>query len=349
MNYNDYNIFNWNPNYIGYKNDSNIYNDVYIHTGTYKINEWHNVVAVTFNDDSPRIVENINHYFTGAEWNYEYNNTHKIYDNLVNNYNEILKKKNSSIHFDDDNKYFSMLDAFAFCNSGHNLSDVLDRTDYIINNNIKHILIYRGYKDTHNFKLIELLLPSDCIFYELDFEKIYKFNYSIIIYPEFNNILKHINLINLLRNKIIEKYSDKYSECKNKNVILMKTNRNKNVMQPSTQIHCEDLLLDLESFGFINLIPEEIDTFKLFIYLLFANKIIFSVGSILYTNKLFFNYDRGQLIYMQISRSPWICTDDYLLSKCSIYNIPNSHEHQQNITINKNMPEYNSLLLALCE
>ena len=47
MSYNNYNIFNWNENYNGYKNESNLYNNVYIHTGTRKINEWQNVTAVT--------------------------------------------------------------------------------------------------------------------------------------------------------------------------------------------------------------------------------------------------------------------------------------------------------------
>ena len=73
------------------------------------------------------------------------------------------------MYVDNEIHYFSMLDAFAFSNSGHNLSDVLDSVDYIIKNNIKHILIYTGYRETHNFKLVELLLPPDCILYELEF------------------------------------------------------------------------------------------------------------------------------------------------------------------------------------
>ena len=98
-------------------------------------------------NESPKIVENINHYFTGNEWSYCYNRVHKIYDNLVNNYKEILENKNSPfMYFDNEIHYFSMLDAFAFSNSGHNLSDVLDRVDYIIKNNLKYILIYDGYK-----------------------------------------------------------------------------------------------------------------------------------------------------------------------------------------------------------
>ena len=68
MSYNNYNIFRWNENYIGYKNESNLYNNVYIHIGSHKINEWQNVTTITFENESPRIVENINHYFTGNEF-----------------------------------------------------------------------------------------------------------------------------------------------------------------------------------------------------------------------------------------------------------------------------------------
>ena len=348
MSYNNHNIFPWNKNYIGYKNDSNIYNDVYIHIGTRRNNEWQNVNAVTFENESPRIVENINHYFTNVEYSYDYNEANKIYDNLANNYIEILQNKNNPyMYFDDENHYFSMLDAFAFSNSGHNLSEMLDRVDYIIKNNIKHILIYAGYKDTNNFNLIELLLPPDCKIYELEFGKIYKFKHSIIIYPEFFKILKHNNLINSLRNKIIEKFSDRYNDCKNKNVILMKTNRNKNVMQPISQIQCEDLLIDLESLGFINLIPEETEPFKLFIYLLFANKIIFSTGSVLYTNKIFFNYDSSKLYYMKLMDRDEGCMDDHLLSKCNIYTIPNSSNVNIPTIIDKNTLEYTSCLTYL--
>ena len=142
-------------------------------------------------------------------------------------------------------------------------------------------------------------------------------------------------MINSLQDIIKEKFSDKYKEC-----------QNKNVMQPSTQVWCEELLLDLESLGFINLIPEEMDTFKLFIYLLFANKIIFSVGSVLYTNKIFFNYD-AKLYYMRIEHCHWLCMDDYLFSKCIIYDIPNSNNNNQIITIQKNTPEYISCLTYL--
>ena len=82
----------------------------------------------------------------------------------------------------------------------------------------------------------------------------------------------------------------------------MKTNRNKSVMANNTQIHCEEMLVYLENHNFISLIPEEMDIFELCIYLLFANKIIFSTGSIIYTNKIFIN-PNAKLLYFRCTEN----------------------------------------------
>jgi hypothetical protein len=187
-----------------------------------------------------------------------------------------------------------MLDAFAFSNSGHNLSECLDKANFIIQNEYKNVLIPTGFREQNNFKFLEILLP-DVIFTELDFDSIF-FVKNVVIIPDcFFNILKHPILIETLKTNIMEKYGDIYSDCKYKKVILMKTNRNKNVFDIGTQLICEDLLCELENNGYVNIIPEETEPFKLIIYLMFAKTIIFSVGSIMYTNKIFFNMNANLL------------------------------------------------------
>ena len=150
-------------------------------------------------------------------------------------------------------------------------------------------VILKGYKETNNFKLVQILLPEYCIFYELDMNTIYSIKNIIIIYPEIINIFKHSDLIETLTNKILVNYSHMYPDYKDKNIILMKTNRNENIFAKHTQIYCEKMLTNLENKGFIYVIPEKMDIFHLCLYLLNAKTIIFSTGSILYTNKLFFN------------------------------------------------------------
>ena len=316
----DSNIFVWNKDYIGYKNNSNIYSNVVVHTGSNRKGEWQNAIAVNYVDNSPRVIENINHFIHGRKWPTSYNDRYKIFDNLVNNYNAILENVNAEeLTYYDEITYFSMLDAFSFSNSGHNLSEILDYANYILKNNIKNVIIYKGYKETHNFKLINLLI-GDCVFHEVEFDKLYKFKNLVVIGPVFFNILLHEPLIEKLKNIIIEKYSDIYDDCKGKKIILMKTHRNKNVMLAATQYNCEDFLSNLEKKDYLYVIPEDIDVFKLAIYLLFANTIVYSTGSILYTNKIFFNY-QAKLVFMCLPQQLNACTHKELLDNSLVINV----------------------------
>jgi hypothetical protein len=290
MHYNDYNIFRWNKNNCLFTNFNNIYNDVYLHTGTIIKGQWENSICATKKNNKIQVVWNSNHFLHGCEWSEAYNLQYQIFDNLAKNYLEIVNSdKNINYTLYNSNTYFSMLDAFSFSNSGHNLSYMLDAADYILNNNIKNILIFKNYKNTHNFKFIHLLLPTDCNFIELDENTIYNINNLIVIHPEFHNIWKHKHLMEKLKIAIEDKYSTIYNNCKFKNIILMKTNRNKNVMLEHSRIHCEKLLCMLEENDFINIIPEDIDVFQLAMYIMFAKNILFSTGAVIYTNKIFIN------------------------------------------------------------
>lgn len=112
----------------------------------------------------------------------------------------------------NDNNYFYMLTPFSFSNSGHNLSIMLDFLCYITENNIKNILIYKNYKNTNNFKLINLLLPNDSNIIELELNTIYKIKNIIIIHPEFYNIFKHRDYISKIINITITTYSEMYKK-----------------------------------------------------------------------------------------------------------------------------------------
>lgn len=296
-NYDDYKLFIWNENNILYSNDTNLYNDVYLHTGNIMKGCWENCVCFTYIDNEEKIIGNSNHFINGHKWDKGYNNLYKIYDNIVKNYQEF---KEHTIHknydFNSNKTYFYMLGAFSFSNSGHDLSTMFDFVNYIIQNNIKDILIYKNYKNTNNFKLLNLLIPDDCQFIELNENQIYKIKNIIIIPPKIICINYHKYLIDKLKNIIQEKYALKFSHLHNKNIVLIKSNRNKNVMLKFTQLICEEMLLYLEKNDFVVLIPEEMDIFELCIYLLFANKIVLSEGSVLYTNKIFIN-NHAKLIF----------------------------------------------------
>ena len=308
MTFNNFKLFRWNSDNINYTKDDNLYNDVYLHTGTRVKGEWENSISTIYVENELKIISNSNYFIAGNEWGILYNNLYKIYDNIVRNYTEIANTNNTEL---EDYIYFNMIDPFSFSNSGHNLSYILNCVDYIIKHNITHILVLEGYQEMHNFKLISKILPSNCIIIELKLNHIYKIKNIIIIDQVIMNIFNHKYLINSLIDIIKNEYSNIYDDLKHKNVILMKTNRNEGVMDKHTQILCEKFLLNLEDKGWIYLYPEKLDIFQLCIYLLFADKIIFSTGSILYTNKIFFN-NEAKLIYITFKHHINSCTDGIL-------------------------------------
>jgi len=278
MNYNDHNLFIWNnPNLLHHDGDS--YRDVFVNTGSIVKGQFENNICALYLNDQLKIIKHSNHFLNHLDFGYFYNQQYKIYDNIVKNYYEILNCKDVKLL--DDQVYFYMLNPFNFSNSGHDLSTILSCANYILNNNLKNILIYKDYNKTNNFYLIKLLLP-DCNFVELNPNTVYKIPNLIVIFQECYHITTYKYLLDKLVNTIPPNES-----LKNKNIILIKSNRNQNVMNAHTQYQCEDMIVQLETNGFINIIPEDTSIIDLFSYLYFANKIVFSTGSIIYTNQLF--------------------------------------------------------------
>tara|TARA_Y100000816_G_scaffold174153_1_gene125267 strand:- start:2299 stop:3840 length:1542 start_codon:yes stop_codon:yes gene_type:complete len=297
-----------------YKNKDGIYTDVLVNTGTIVKGQFENQIGTTIINDEVKIIEHSNHFLI-SPFGDEYNRTYKIYDNIERNFNQNIDE-NSNINYELENiNGFFCANPFVFSNSGHDLSVSLDNVDYIKKNNIKDVIIFKGTKDTNNFKLYIHLLDEDVTFHELLPETIYKFKKIIIKYQEFYNVLKHTYLINDLQTVIKEKYSHLYTDYKDKKLILIKSNRNKNVLLENTRINCEDLLLRLEGLNYINIIPEETDVFLLALMLMHAKKIIFSVGSVLYTNKIFFNTN-AKLYHL----------DKHKLNQACINNLYETHD-----------------------
>lgn len=312
MNYNSHKLFKWNHNNILYNETTNKYTDVYLQTGSINLEktvekfEWHNSLCYTHINNELKIIENSNHFTHTGDYGEAYNEV--IYSKIVRNYYEFNYEFTKNYYvtselfnntLDQNKLYFYMIDSFVFTNSGHNLSILLDQIQYIIDNNIKDILILKNSQNTNNFKIIKLLMPTECVFYELDFNTIYKIKNIIIIYPEYYNIYKHENLISQLKDKVYKTYKNIYNDCFNKNIILIKKQTfAKTLVNP---VNCDKLVSYLTSKNWIDIDPENIDVFKMCVYLLTAKNIICSDGSIVYTNKIFFN--NNSLVFCLINRS----------------------------------------------
>lgn len=276
------------------ENLQNRYENVYLHTGSNCKIEWNSCLAY-----NTKIIKQSNsfigEYFTFEPWYRDFqNNSYKIFDNLNKNLNELLNVNNQQLQntsniFNNNEIYFLMINSFTFKNYGHDFSVILDQLNYIINNNIKNVIIYEDYKNNNNFKLITHLIPTDVIFFEIKYNTIYFIKNIIIINPVISNIYLHKTLIDQIIQHINNIYLDKYKDCIDKNVIIMKTNRNDHCFVNHNNHKCELFLLELEKQHWINIIPEKMDIYKMVIMLNHAKNIITSEGCISFLNHIFFN------------------------------------------------------------
>jgi hypothetical protein len=264
-----------------------------VYTGSRVNNEWENSIAVQH--DKLILISNsfmYEHHIRTCNLAIQ-NKNHKILDNVKRNL-ELITTTPVVSHYETEGFYF--INCFNFSNSGHDLSVGLDFVNYIVSNNITTIYILEGYKETHNFKLFQLLLPG-CQWIELAMNSTYTFDKLHMIPPVVYKIYKHPYLIEKLRNSIVMDRPD----LMDKKVILIKSNRNKNVMNKETCYDAEPFITHFEKKGFINVIPEEWDILELCYMLLNANTIITSEGSVVYTNQLFFPLN-GKIVYMYVNR-----------------------------------------------
>ena len=282
-------------------NINNEYENVVINTGSNNDIEWNNCISV-IND---KIIKNSNSflweflYYSDNMRNFQ-NNSYKIYNNLYNNYNSIINTQNKNIIKYEESMYFYMINAFVYKNVGHDLSCLLEHIHFLLNTNIKNVIIMKGYKETNNFKICKFLFSDDINFIEIDYNNFYFFKNITIIKDTVCNLLKYEYLIEKIINNIINEKKTQYENTTKYNVILMKTNRNKNLFLSHSQHKCEKFLQELEQNNFINIIPENMDIFELSCILLNANIIITSEGCISYYNRIFFNKN-AKLIFIGTS------------------------------------------------
>lgn len=269
-------------------NDSNIYENIGLSSPSYYENNWHSILALTHDN---KVVTNSNTFYwenwesLGTKWIIQ-NEHNKIFDRIVYTYHHIKNapiKKRQTI----DDECFLLANPFTSTNAGHELSIILDCVVYIRKHNIQKIILFKyAYKYPNNLDLLKLLIP-ECKFIFIDFDIVYQFKKIHIIKQELHNIFKHQPIIDELKTKIIAKYN--LPKFKNKKVIMIKNNRNKQVLRTYDQFICENLFTELQKRNYVIINPEEMNIFDITLYLLFAKVIISSYGGILYTHQIFFN------------------------------------------------------------
>jgi hypothetical protein len=90
--YNNFKLFGWNNPNIHLTNKDHMYNNIILHTGSVIQGQWENTVCFTQINNELKIIPGSNHFVGGPNWGVGYNSKYKIFDNIVNNYHEILNK-----------------------------------------------------------------------------------------------------------------------------------------------------------------------------------------------------------------------------------------------------------------
>lgn len=269
--------------------------DIIVYTGSRVAGEWENSIAIKgfqlVIESNSFVYEHFMRTCNIEKQNQLYNISNNIRRNMI-----ALSETPATEHFDLEGFYF--INSFNFSNSGHDLSIGLDFVAYILRHNITTLYILEGYKATHNFKLWSLLLP-DVQWIELKMNSTYTFKRIYIIPPVVYSLFRHLPLIEKLRCILADKVIDR-DDLRNRKVLLIKSYRNKNVMNRGTCYDAEDFIPYFEEKGYINVIPEEWDIFELAYMLMNASDIITSEGSIVYTNQIFFN-DDAKITYLYVN------------------------------------------------
>jgi len=217
---------------------------------------------------------------------------------------------------------------------------MLDRIKSLEISCIKDVVLMEGYDKRNNFYLIQMLLSKDINIHWLKYNKCYRFSKAVITFPEYYKICKHMDLHHRMIDHVNQ--IQDYDYLKGKRILLIKCNRNGEVMKQRTAIMCEPFIQKLEENGFIYINPEKMDMFEICIYLLNASTIVINDGSIVYTHFNFFN-PKAVIIHLSL-RGVWLVNGDNKLRSRAIklyYNPNNIGKNYESIVqgIMKNIPE----------
>jgi hypothetical protein len=193
---------------------------------------------------------------------------------------------------------------FDSANIGHNLSIIFDYIHQYraLNLDCPIVLSEHSKKYTNALNIIKLFFSeNEIIFIEND--TVYQFEDIYILRPEIFRIQKHNNIITECHNKIIKTNSN-IDYFKNKNIVLIKTTHNQNMVNKRLAFKIDSLKKYLESLeDWIILDPENNNIYDIIRYVTYANKIITCFGAINYAHAPFFSHN-AQIFFLQNPNNP---------------------------------------------
>jgi hypothetical protein len=191
---------------------------------------------------------------------------------------------------------------FDCANIGHNLSIIFDYIHQyrLLNLDCPIVLSNNSKKYPNALNIIKLFFSENKIIF-IENDTVYRFEDIYILRPEIMNIMKHNNILTECHDKIIETHSD-IDSFKNKNIVLIKTTHNQNMVNKYLAFKIDNLKKHLESLeDWIILDPENNNIYDIIRYATYANKIITCFGAINYAHAPFFSHN-AQVFFLQNSQ-----------------------------------------------
>lgn len=262
-------------------------------------NTFHSMIGI---DNNKLIISDTNSYLEdiASTKNSNYNNRFTVYSRINITYNYLINN-NVEGNIEDEICYF--MTPFDSVNLGHNLSIIFDFIYKYKKMNLDCPIVLSEYskKYPNALKILQLFFPNNKILF-IENNKIYSFKKIYIFKPIVFNIMMHRNVIRecVDKNNLQITNIDYY---KNKNIVLIKTNTNTNVVRKQFAFNAkkfQEVISNIKDWIFID--PEKTSIYEIIPYLLFANKIVTCHGSINYAHAPFFNIN-AKIFYLRIPHS----------------------------------------------
>lgn len=225
---------------------------------------------------------------------------HRIFSRILKNYEDIILNRINKPEENIDDIVVYLHNCFTVANAGHDLLYILDTLQHYLNNdNIKFIIFSEVSDNYNNNKIINLLVDESRLI-KIKSGTIYNIS-NRIIHNELAKyqVCNYMKIIHRIRLGIIEYIEKKYDtneieNMKNKNVIIIKNNKNSLVTRYYNCFNANILFNELEKDGWYICNPNNDDFYEMTFKLMFANKTVIGphLSGISCANQIFLNLSK---------------------------------------------------------
>lgn len=231
-----------------------------------------------------------------------------IYSRIAANYNKIIKNNNNENIITIEDKCILLHNSFSSGNAGHDLFCILNTfMKYKDYKDLKYIL-FDEINNNNNIQIIKLFI-NDSQIIKINEKQIYNFKKQIFNHEKsiHNPSLDYINIINEIKDKIINKCEneiskDELEKLKHKKIIIIKNTIMKLIVRNEDCFTADILFNYLKENDWYICNPETDNFLNMTYMLLHASIIVTADRGISCANQIFYNLN-AKLIGFQINEN----------------------------------------------